>query len=95
MHISYYKQSSEESFVQECNVPFQILLSFFQNPFLKVDEVEGMRIFYFFCFDPFNEKGKMISDLFPIKNSVYHVTTKETHFDFVSSMRINTSVLVN
>jgi hypothetical protein len=95
MHISHYKQSSEESFVQESDVPLKVLLRFFQNPFLKVDKVERVRILYFLGFNPFNKEWKMIGYLFSVENSVDHVATEQPHFYFVTGMGINASVLVD
>jgi hypothetical protein len=54
-----------------------------------------VRVFYLLPLDPFNEERKMIRNLLTIENTVYHVTTKQTHFYLVTSVRINSSVLMD
>lgn len=54
-----------------------------------------MRVFYFFGFDPLNEEGKVVGNLLTIKNTVDHVTAEQTHFYFVTSVRIDSIVLMN
>jgi hypothetical protein len=81
--------------VQECDVALKILLRLLKNPLFKVYEIKSMRILYLFCLQPLNEKRKMIRNLLSVEYPVYHMTTKQSHFNFVTSMRVYLSVLVN
>ena len=46
--------------MEEGNVPFKVLLGFFENPFFEVDEVESVRIVNFAGFQPFYVEGEVI-----------------------------------
>ena len=61
-----------------------ILLVLLINPSFKVDKIESVRILYFFLFYPLSKERKMLKYFFSIENSVYHMTTKQTHFYFIS-----------
>jgi hypothetical protein len=76
------------------DVAFQILLSFLQNPSFEVNKVERMWIFDLFCLEPLDEKRKVIRNLFPVENSINHMTTKQSHLDFISSVRVYFCIFV-
>ncbi len=54
-----------------------------------------MRVIVFFVFQPNHKEWEVIFDLFPVENSVDHMTTKQPHFDFISGMAIKFFVLMN
>lgn len=81
--------------MQQGDVAFQVLLGFLQNPSFEVYEVKGIWVFYLFGLEPLYEKWEMIRNLFPVENSIDHMTTKQSHLDFVSSMRVYFRILVD
>lgn len=91
--LSYVQ--SEEGLVEEGDIAFQVLLRLLEDPFLKVYEVESMRIVYLFCLQPLDEERKMVGNLLPVENTVYHVATEKSHFYFVSCVWVDLSVLMN
>ena len=62
--------------MEESDVTFKILLRFFQNPLLKVDEVKSVGIFYLFGLEPLHIKWEMVRNFLPIENTVDHVATE-------------------
>lgn len=71
------------------------MLGFFEDPLLEVDEIEGMRVLYFFCLQPLDEKREMVRQLLPVEDPIYHMATKQTHLDLVASVRVDLPVLVD
>jgi hypothetical protein len=62
--------------VQDCNIPFKILLGLLKYPFLEVDEVKGVMIVDLLGFKPLNVKRKMVGYFLAVEDSVDHMTTK-------------------
>jgi len=54
-----------------------------------------VRVFYLFSLQPLDKKWEVLRNFFPNEDSIDHMTAKESHLDFVSSMRVNSSVLVD
>ena len=71
------------------------MLSFFQNPLLEVDEVEGMRVVNLFRLEPFDVEREVVGNLLSVEYPVDHVATEETHFNFISGVGIDFSILMD
>lgn len=67
----------------------------FIDPFLEKCHVESVRICILLLCQPIHEGREVIFDLFSIENSVYHMTTKQSHFYFVSCMCIYLLIFMN
>ena len=81
--------------MEKSDVVFQVLLSFLEDPSLEVNKIKSVRVFYLFCLQPLDKKWEVLRNFFPNKDSIDHMAAKESHLDFVSSMRVNSSVLVD
>lgn len=81
--------------MQKCNISLKILLSFFQDPLLEVYEVEGMRIVNLFRLKPFDVEREVVGNLLAIEYPVDHVATEQTHFNFISGVGVDFSILVD
>jgi len=80
--------------VQKGDVALQILLRFLQYPPFEVYKVKCMRVLNLLCFQPLYEKREVIRNLFPVKNSIDHMATEQSHLDLVSSMWVYFCILV-
>ena len=78
-----------------CDIFFEILLSLFVNPLLKIMEIERIWVLYLPCKEPFVVKSEIISDFLSIEDSVYHVAAKQSQLDLVACMRVNLLVFVD
>jgi hypothetical protein len=65
------------------------------NPFFKINEIKGVWIFDSFFLKPFYEKWKIVDNLFSVKYPVYHMATKQPHFNLITNMRIYALIFVN
>ena len=92
---SMIHELSEEGLVKKRDVSLQVLLTLLQNPFLKVDEVESMRIVNLFCLQPFDKEWKMVVYFLSVEDSVNHVTAEKAHLNLVSCVRVNFCVLMD
>lgn len=54
-----------------------------------------MRVLYLLSLQPLDEKREVVRNLLSVEDSVYHVTTKQTHLYLVTSVRVDLTVLVN
>lgn len=81
--------------MQQCDVSLQVLLSLLVYPFFEVYEIEGVRVFVFFSFQPLYEEREVLRNLLSVEYPVYHVAAEESHFYFVSRMGIDSLVLVD
>jgi len=80
--------------VQKGDVALQILLRFLQYPPFEVYKVKSMRVLNLLGFQPLYEKRKVIRNLFPVKNSIDHVTTEQPHLYLVPSMWVYFRIFV-
>ena len=49
----------------------------------------------FFVLKPDHKEGEMIFNLFPVKDSVYHMATEKSHFYFISCMAVQFLIFMN
>ena len=81
--------------MEKGDVAFQILLSFFVDPFLEVDEVEGVRVFDVLVLEPFDEEREVVRDFLAVEDPVDHMAAEKPHLDLVPSVEVDLTVLVD
>lgn len=72
--------------MQQGNISLNVFLSFLINPLFKVNEVKSMWVINFILFQPLYKIWEMVQDFFTMENSINHMTTEKSHFNFVSQM---------
>ena len=63
-------------------------------PFLEVDKIEGVLVVNTLCLQPFDEIGEVLFYLFSVEDSVYHMTTKQSHLNLIPNVRVNALIVM-
>ena len=87
--------SSEEFFVKQRDIPFQVLLGFFQNPFFEINKIESVGVFDSFCPQPVDEMWEVVGNFLTNENTVDHMAAEQPHFDLVPQVQVNLLVLMD
>jgi hypothetical protein len=86
---------SKEGFMKKRDIPLQVLLRLLEDPLLKIDKIESVRVLYLLGFEPFHKEWEMVGDFLPIEDAVNHMATEQPHLDLVSCVGVDLRVLVN
>ena len=54
-----------------------------------------MRVVNLFGFEPFDVKREVVRNLLAVEYPVNHVATEQTHFNFISGVGVDFSILVD